>query len=244
MAKQTVDCLVEGGKASAGPPIGSSLGPLGVNVAKIVQDINKKTESFKGMQVPVKIIVDSETKAYEISIGTPPASSLIIKEAKIQKGAANPLTEKVADLRIEQIIKISKMKQDDLLGKTTKERVKEIIGTCQSMGILVHGVPAPEAIKMVNSGKFDNEIKLEKTELTAEELAKLEEEKKHLAEEIVKRREEYVAKAKAIAKEFEGKENSLIRSKMKEAKIPEAIMNEIAPAEAKKDAAGGAGAKK
>src|SRR3989344_3348418 len=97
--KQTVDALVEGGKASAGPPIGSSLGPLGMNVGQIVADINKKTAAFKGMQVPVKINVDPESKEYDISIGTPPASSLILKEAGVEKGAGNPLQDKVADLK-------------------------------------------------------------------------------------------------------------------------------------------------
>ena len=62
--KETVDALVEGGKASAGPPIGSSLGPLKVNVGQIVQQINAKTAAFKGMKVPVKIIVDTETKEF------------------------------------------------------------------------------------------------------------------------------------------------------------------------------------
>jgi large subunit ribosomal protein L11 len=62
--KQTVQALVEGGKATAAPPLGSSLGPLGVNVGQIVADINKKTADFKGMKVPVKVIIDTETKEY------------------------------------------------------------------------------------------------------------------------------------------------------------------------------------
>jgi len=244
MASQTVECLVEGGKASAGPPIGSSLGPLGVNVGQVVIDINKKTEPFKGMQVPVKIIVDSDTKAYEISIGTPPASSLIIKEAGVKKGAGNPLQDKVADLRIEQIIKIAKMKQDNLLGKSTKERVKEIIGTCNSMGILVQGVPGVEAIKKVNEGTFDQEIKEEKTELSAAELKELEEEKKKLAQEMEQRREEFMATANGIIKENEGKDRSEIKRKLVEAEIPTAIINELLPVEeAPKEGAPAEGAK-
>lgn len=173
MATQIVESLVDGGKASAGPPLGPALGPLGVNIGQIISDINKKTESFKGMQVPVKVEVDTDTKEYSISVGTPPSSSLIKKEAKVEKGAGNPLQDKVADLRIEQIIKIAKMKEDALLGKSLKEKIKEIIGTCNSMGILVHGVVATEAIKQVNQGKFDKEIKEEKTELSAEELKQL-----------------------------------------------------------------------
>src|SRR3989338_4925455 len=136
IAKEKVEALVEGGKATAAPPLGPALGPVGVNIGKVVADINKKTESFKGMQVPVKVTVDTSTKEYEITIGTPPASALIKKEAGIEKGSGNPLQDKVADVKIEQIIKVAKMKSDNLLGKTLKEKVKEIIGTCNSMGVM------------------------------------------------------------------------------------------------------------
>lgn len=229
MPTKTVEALIEGGKASAGPPIGSSLGPLGVNIGQVVAEINKKTEGFKGMQVPVKIEVDMDTKGFEISIGTPPASALIKKEAGIEKGAGNPLQDKVADLKIEQVIKIAKMKEDSMLGKTTKEKVKEIIGTCNSMGILVEGLDAKEAIKAVDEGKFEKKIKEEKTELTAEELKELEEEKKKLAEDMEKRREEFIKTAKEIIASMEGKEKGEIKAKLREAKIPSAIIKELMP---------------
>ena len=106
MAKETIDQLVEGGKATAAPPLGPALGPMGVNIGEVVAEINKKTAEFKGMQVPVKIIVDTETKEFNITVGTPPASALIKKEAKIEKGSGNPKADKIADLLIEQIIKI------------------------------------------------------------------------------------------------------------------------------------------
>lgn len=228
--KESVDVLIEGGKATAAPPLGPALGPLGVNIGKVVADINKKTESFKGMQVPVKVTVDSDTKEYDISIGTPPASALIKKEAEVQKGAANAKTEKVADLSIEQVIKIAKMKEDALLGKDLKQKVKEIIGTCQSMGILVEGMAAPEAVKAVNEGRFDAEIKAEKTEMTVEEKKKLDEEKKRLQEDLKVRRDEFVSKAKQIIASLEGKPSSEVRKRLAEAEIPGPIINELAPA--------------
>jgi len=154
MATETVEALINGGKASAAPPLGPALGPLGVNIGQVVQEINKKTESFKGMQVPVKVIVDSETKEFTITVGTPPCSALIKKEAGVKKGAGNPLLDKVADLKIEQIIKISKMKQDALLGKNNFSRVKEVLGTCDSMGVLVEGKPARQTIQDINKGAF------------------------------------------------------------------------------------------
>src|SRR3989338_6567360 len=106
MATQTVEALVAGGKATAAPPLGPALGPLGVNIGQVVAEINKKTSVFNGMQVPVKVIVNTDTKSFETSIGTPPAAALILKEAGIQKGSGNPKTDKVADVLIEQIIKV------------------------------------------------------------------------------------------------------------------------------------------
>ena len=77
---ETIEVLVEGGKASAGPPLGPALGPLGVNVMQVVNAINEKTKHFDGMKVPVKVIVDPKTKGFEIEVGTPPVTALILKE--------------------------------------------------------------------------------------------------------------------------------------------------------------------
>jgi len=237
MASQTVESLVSGGKATAAPPLGPALGPLGVNIGQVVADINKKTAVFNGMQVPVKVIVDMDTKKFEISVGTPPASALILKEAGIEKGSGNPKTDKVADIFIEQIIKIAKMKEGNLLGNDLKAKAKEIIGTCNSMGILVEGKPGVEAIKEVNEGKFDKEIREEKTELTAEEKAQLEEEKKKLAAEIEKRRAEFEKTAKDIIAAMAGKERGLIKAKLVEAGIPDKLIKELLPVEGEAAAA-------
>ncbi|MBD3248807.1 50S ribosomal protein L11 [Candidatus Woesearchaeota archaeon] len=231
MSKETIESLIEGGKATAAPPLGPALGPMGVNIGEVVAEINKKTEAFKGMQVPVKVNIDTDTKEFDIEVGTPPASALVKKEAGVEKGSGNPKQDKVADILIEQIIKIAKMKEGNLLGKTLKEKVKEVMGTCNSMGILVEGVDATEAIKNVNEGKFDKEIKEEKTELTAEEKKKLEEEKKKLAAEMEKRRSQYEKLAKEIISSMAGKEKGEIRGKLKEAKIPVEIIEELMPAE-------------
>ncbi len=236
MGKITVEVLIEGGKATAAPPVGSQVGPTGVNIDQVVSEINQKTSPMKGMKVPVKIVVDDESKEFTIEVGTPPAAALIRKEADIKKGASNPLTEKVADLLIEQVIKIAKMKEDALLGKNTKMKVKEIVGTCQSMGILVEGMPAQEALKAIDEGKFDSEIAAEKTEISEEEKAQLAEEKKKLQEEMAERRAEFETKAKAIMKDLEGKENRKIRTAMQEAGIPQPIIDELAPEEKKEGA--------
>ncbi len=242
MPTTTVELLVDGGKASAGPPIGTTLGPLKVNVGQIVSDINKKTADFKGMQVPVKIYVNPEDKSYKIELGTPPASALIKKEANVEKGSGNPLADKIADLKIQQVIKVAKMKEGDLLGKTTFSRVKEVLGTCNSMGILVEGKQAKDLIVDINNGAFKREIEEGRTELSAEELKKLEEERKKLQEEIEKKREHFTNLAKKTIEELTGKPRSQIKAKMIELGVPTAIIEELLPVEAAGGAAGAAAA--
>lgn len=228
---QTVETLIEGGKATAAPPLGPALGPTGVNIGQVVSEINKKTADLKGMQVPVKVTVNTETKEFSISVGTPPAAALIKKEAGIEKGASNPKTEKMADMVIEQIIKIAKTKEDALMGKTLKAKVKEIIGTCNSMGILVEGMPAREALQAVEAGKFDAEISSGKTELSDAERKRLEAEKHRLREEMEQRRAEFETLAKNTMKEMEGKESRKIRAHMLELGIPQPIIDELVPPE-------------
>ena len=129
------------------------------------------------------------------------------------------------------------MKEGALLGKTLKSKVKEVIGTCNSMGILVEGKSAKEATAEVNAGKYDAEIKAEKTELTSEEKEKLEEEKQRLAKEMEKRKADLLAKAKEIIAGMAGKERGAIKAKLKEADIPDAMIRELLPAEAAAGAA-------
>ncbi|MBN2421015.1 50S ribosomal protein L11 [Candidatus Woesearchaeota archaeon] len=227
MAKQTVEAMIAGGRASAAPPLGPALGPTGLNVADVIKKINEKTAAFNGMQVPVKITFDASDKSFDISVGTPPASALLKAEGKIELGSGSAKLDKVADLMIEQIIKVAKMKEDALAGKTLKDKVKEILGTCLSMGIIVEGKDPREVIKEVNEGKFDAEIKAEKTELTAEELKHLEEEKVRLAAEAEKRHAAEEALANQIMKEMEGKATGMIKAKMVEVGISRTVIDKL-----------------
>ncbi len=153
--KKTVELLVGGGQATAGPPLGPALGPLGVNVLAIVNKINELTKDYSGMKVPVKVIVDPETKAFEVSVGTPTASALIVSELKIEKGSGTPKTQKVGDLTVEQVIRIAKIKHPELLAKTLKAAAKEILGGCISMGVTVEGKDPREVQKEIDEGKYD-----------------------------------------------------------------------------------------
>jgi large subunit ribosomal protein L11 len=232
MAKQVVDALVNGGQATAAPPLGPALGPLGLNIGQVVAEINKKTASFKGMQVPIKVIADTTAKTFEVTVGTPPASALLLKEAGIEKGSGKPHVEKVADIMIEQVIRVAKMKEDNLLGRSLKEKIKEVIGTANSLGILVEGMNAKEVIAFVNQGKYDSEIKSEKTELTAEELKRLQEEKKKLQESLEKKHADEQKKAQDIVESMKGKEKSAIKAKLHEAGISEDLIKKLLPSEA------------
>jgi large subunit ribosomal protein L11 len=154
----SVEALVDGGKATASPPLGPALGPLGVNIMQIINAINEKTKQFEGMKVPVKVIVDPKTKKFEIEVGTPPASSLILKELHLEKGSGAPSSRKIGNLTVDQAIKIAKMKQDDLLGKNLKKKTKEIIGTCVSMGITVESKRPQEIQKAIDDGTYDSKF--------------------------------------------------------------------------------------
>lgn len=156
MAKDTVEVLIEGGTATPGPPLGPALGPFGVNMMQIVEQINNKSADFKGMKVPVKITIDSDTKDFEVEIGTPPTTALIMDELEIEKGSQEPGTDWVADLSVEQALKIARMKFDSLLANDYKHGAKEVMGTCVSMGITVDGKDPREAQKAVDAGEYDS----------------------------------------------------------------------------------------
>ena len=105
--------------------------------------------------MPVKIIVDTETKEFEVTVGTPTASALIVSELKIEKGSGSPKAQKVGDLSMEQVVRIAKLKQAELLSTNTKAAVKEILGTCVSMGVTVEGKDPREVQKEIDEGKHD-----------------------------------------------------------------------------------------
>lgn len=158
MATETVEILIDGGKATPGPPLGPAIGPLGINMMQVVEEINQKTADFDGMKVPIKIVVDIDTKKFEINVGTPPTTALIIDELKIEKGSQDPGLEKVADLKVEQALKIARMKFDSLLSNDYKNAAKEVIGTCVSMGITVEGKDPREVQREIDQGVYDKEL--------------------------------------------------------------------------------------
>jgi large subunit ribosomal protein L11 len=152
--KKIVDLLVSGGQATAGPPLGPALGPLGLNILSVVNKINELTKDYSGMRVPVKISADPEDKSFEVTVGTPTTSALIVSELNIEKGSGTPNTEKVGDLTMDQVLRIAKIKLPQLLAQNLKNGTKEILGTCVSMGVTVDGKDPRELQKEIDAGNY------------------------------------------------------------------------------------------
>jgi len=131
--KEKVQVMVEGGKATAAPPLGPALGPLGAPIKQIIDEINAKTKDLAGMQVPVTVIVDTATKKFDIKVGTPPVSALIKKEIGLEKGSSETGKARAGDLTEEQIIRIASAK----FGSTDPRYVNQVRGSARSMGITI-----------------------------------------------------------------------------------------------------------
>jgi large subunit ribosomal protein L11 len=156
---KTVELIVAGGQATAGPPLGPALGPLGVNIVQVVTKINELTKEYAGMKVPVKVSVNTEDKTFEVSVGVPTTSALLVSELKIEKGSGTPNSAKVGDIKVDAIMRIAKIKRPELLAKTLKGAAKEIMGTCVSMGVTIEGKDPREVQKEVDEGNFDDVLK-------------------------------------------------------------------------------------
>ena len=153
----TVEAMVEGGKATAGPPLGPALGPKGVNIGQVIAKINEPTKAFAGMKVPIKVLINDD-KSFEIKVGIPPMSALIKGELGLATASHNSRTEKVGNLSIEQAKKLADMKSADLLGADVTARVVEVAGNCVSCGVNIDGKDARVFIKDVKAGMYDDKF--------------------------------------------------------------------------------------
>ena len=124
---EKIKSLVEGGKATAGPPLAPALAPMGINIGQVVAKINEETKAFAGMKVPVKVTVDPATKEFSIEVGSPPTAEIIKKEVGIEKGAGNREAP-AGDISMAKCVEIANAKRNSL-GKSPKETLKEILGT-------------------------------------------------------------------------------------------------------------------
>ncbi|MFQ6009626.1 MAG: 50S ribosomal protein L11 [Candidatus Aenigmatarchaeota archaeon] len=171
MAKQTVKALVEGGKAVPGPPLGPALAAAKVNIGQVVSAINEKTKEFKGIKVPIEVIIDTDTKEFEIRVGSPPISQLIKKELKLERLAKTPWTipkpkegeappeEFRASISMDALVKIAKSKMESMKTDNLKIAVKQAVASCVSSGVMVEEKHPKEILKEIDDGKWDDKIK-------------------------------------------------------------------------------------
>ena len=141
MAKKKVTAVIKlqcpAGKATPAPPVGPALGPHGVSAPMFVQQFNDRTKSMEpGLVVPVVITVYQD-KSFTFILKTPPAAVLIKKAAGIDKGAANPLRDKIATLSKEKLEEIAKTKMPDINANDLEAAKKIVAGTARSMGVEV-----------------------------------------------------------------------------------------------------------
>lgn len=185
-----VKLIVDGGAMKPGPAVAQQLGPMGINLGKVISDVNAATKGFSGTKVPVEIDVDTKTKAYNIKVFSPPVSELIKKELGLEKGSGKAGLILVGNIAMERIIEIARTKMPNLLAKDLKSAVKLVVGSCVSLGLLIDNKLAKEISKEIEAGKYNKEIKEEITEVS-------EAKKKELADyfTIVKDKQEKAAKA-------------------------------------------------
>ena len=193
-----IKILADGGSMSPSPALSQKLGPAGINMGQVISKINEATKDFKGLKVPVELDVDTAKKTFEVQVFSPPASGLIKKELGIEKGSGEQEKSKVANASIEQIISVAKSKMPGMLSKDLKSAVKNVVGTCVSLGILIENKPAKEIEKDIDEGKYDKEISEEKTETSEEKKAEL---KNYFSN--IQSEQEKIKKAEAAAKEAE-----------------------------------------
>lgn len=141
MAKQVIGNLklrIPGGKATAGPPVGSTLGQWGLNMMDFINPFNEKTKEFNGKNVIVHIKVYEDRTFDWVCLGQP-VDDLIREEIKLAKGSGKPNTEKVGKITRAQLEKIAEIKKDQLNAVDLEGAVKVVAGTARSMGVEVEG---------------------------------------------------------------------------------------------------------
>ena len=139
MAKKltaVVKLQLPAGKATPGPPVGSSLGPHGINIPGFTKEFNEKTKDQAGLIIPVVISIFAD-RSFTFILKTPPAAVLIKKACKIESGSGKPNKEQVAKITKEQIKEIATLKMPDLNAASLESAMSMIAGTARSMGVVV-----------------------------------------------------------------------------------------------------------
>lgn len=136
--KTVIKLQIPGGKATPAPPVGTALGPHGLNIAEFVKRFNDQTQDRMGEVTPVEMTI-FEDRTYSFILKTPPAAELLKKAAKIEKGSGDPLRNKVGQVTKAQVKEIAEKKMADLNAKDLEGAMRIIEGTARNMGITIEG---------------------------------------------------------------------------------------------------------
>ena len=140
MAVRKINAIVKlqlpAGKATPGPPVGSSLGPHGINIAAFTKEFNERTAKQAGLIIPVVITIYQD-RSFDFVLKTPPAAVLVKKALGIQSGSGKPNRTKVGKITMAQIREIAETKMPDLNASSIEQAMTMVIGTCKSMGVVV-----------------------------------------------------------------------------------------------------------
>ena len=204
-----IKLLVDAGDMKPGPAIAQKLGPLGINIGKVIEETNKSTAVFKGIKVPIILDINTKTKSFGVEVLTPPVAELLKKDLGIEKGSSTPNKIKVANAALEQIVAVTKAKQKGMLAKDFKKALKSILGSCLSLGILVENKDPREIIRELDKNKEFKEI--------------VENQKIQVSEEKKQILDAYFIKIKA-------KQDELLKKEQEEAAAKEAAKMAAAPA--------------
>jgi large subunit ribosomal protein L11 len=139
---------------------------MGINLGKVISDVNTATKGFAGMQVPVEIDVDPKTKTFTVKVFSPSVASLLKKELSLEKGSGEALKTKVGNIAFERVVFVAQTKMPSLLAKDLKSAVKLVAGTAVSLGLLIDNKDPKDVEREIEEGKYDKEIKNEITEVS------------------------------------------------------------------------------
>lgn len=163
-----VKVLAEGGNMQPGPALSQKLGPAGINMGEVIKKINESTKDFKGLKVPVELDINVSDKTFEVRVFSPPVSELLKSQLNITKGSGKQLDIKAGNLSIEQIISVAKQKKQNLLCESLKAAVKSVVGTCQTLGVLIENKSPKQVQEEIDKGDYDKQIQEEITETPEE----------------------------------------------------------------------------
>ncbi len=155
MPVKIVNVKIKGGQAEQVKDKIEQLGEYGIDVDKLVEELNEITSIYKDFEVAVKIIVDTDSGEYDIELKPPTTTEILLKMVGAKEPSGDPMHNKIGNLDFEKIVEVAILKKPSLLAKTLKAAVKTILGSARSIGITVDGKDPKEVVRAIEEGLYD-----------------------------------------------------------------------------------------